>query len=67
MINTNHVYSTQAGAIGKSRDTNSVISRPLKTVSSSVPSTAAKRDSVGIGRVKSVCGSSKQAGKKFNH
>ncbi|XP_057801468.1 uncharacterized protein LOC131016762 [Salvia miltiorrhiza] len=46
---------SQAGEI------NLVSAKPLKTISSSVPSsTAAKRESVGVGRVKPECGSSKQ-------
>ncbi|XP_042012316.1 nuclear pore complex protein DDB_G0274915-like [Salvia splendens] len=51
---------SQAGSIGKSGETNSVVSKPLKTISSYVPSsTAAKRESLGIGRLKPECGSSK--------
>ncbi|KAH6797721.1 mediator of RNA polymerase II transcription subunit-like protein [Perilla frutescens var. hirtella] len=52
---------SQAGPIGKTGGTNSVLLKPLKTIGSSVPSsTAAKRESVGTGRVKPECGSSKQ-------
>ncbi|KAG6401521.1 hypothetical protein SASPL_138379 [Salvia splendens] len=51
---------SQAGSIGKSGETNSVVPKPLKTISSYVPSsTAAKRESLGIGRLKPECGSSK--------
>ncbi|KAH6798779.1 hypothetical protein C2S51_035263, partial [Perilla frutescens var. frutescens] len=52
---------SQAGPIGKTGGTNSVLPKPLKTIGGSVPSsTAAKRESVGTGRVKPECGSSKQ-------
>lgn len=52
---------SQTGSIHKTGETNSVLPKPLKTISSSLPSSAAaKRDSVGTGRAKPECGSSKQ-------
>ncbi|KAL1541275.1 hypothetical protein AAHA92_25519 [Salvia divinorum] len=59
-IKPDSVHS-QARSIGKSGEMNSVVPKRLKTVSSYVPSsTAAKRESLGIGRLKPECGSSKQ-------
>ncbi|PIN05082.1 hypothetical protein CDL12_22378 [Handroanthus impetiginosus] len=50
-------------SISKIGETNSLLPKPSKTASSSIPSstTTAKRDSAGTGCVKSECGSSKLA------
>ncbi|KAI3447620.1 hypothetical protein Pfo_004285 [Paulownia fortunei] len=61
-IKQDSVHS-QMTSIAKIGETNSILPKPPKTISSSIPSstTAGKRDSMGTGRVKSECGSSKLA------